>query len=153
MSCNCGRCSSTSTAALLQGCLAAVAAVLRHRLLPAKWRESLTCCWNSRIPEEEEDDNMHHLLTGKGRCMGLLIKHNTMCGTPYKAHNMQDQLWPQCWYLYLRFSLHLRTRIVRLFREHWSNFDSKNLLMPMTTHAGLSGKWTQWPNDSAISVT
>jgi len=58
MSCNCGRCSSTSTAAghrrLLQGCLAAVATVLRRRLPSAKWWESLTCCWNSRIPEKEE---------------------------------------------------------------------------------------------------
>jgi len=31
---------------LLQGCLAAVAAVLHRRLPPAKWWESLTCCFS-----------------------------------------------------------------------------------------------------------
>jgi len=55
---------------LLRGCLAAVAViVLRRRLLPAQWWESLTGYY-SRIPEEEEDITYNKL------CLWIFILHS-----------------------------------------------------------------------------
>ena len=57
MSCNCGHCSSTSTAACRRSSTAASRMSCSNGRCSssstAKWWESLTCCWNSRIPEED----------------------------------------------------------------------------------------------------